>query len=102
MRKLTRRSDAQMNLARSWHPGSLGPGSMRSVDVTGYHGIARPGNKQSDARLEFAQLSSGRARAFGKKDQDVIRIIEELPAQTETLARTGLALKRHRVDHDGG
>jgi hypothetical protein len=61
-----------------------------------------PGEDQSDAELEPAQLASDGAGAFRKDEQDIPLLLKHMSAQAQALLRIDMAIKRQRVGHHSG
>src|SRR6516165_1025311 len=95
-REESRQSDAHVNLSRSWEPGSLWPGAVCALKIAGHHGKRGAGHEQADTRLKFSDFGCRRARPLWKDEQDISRVFQELPANAQALARTGLPVERQR------
>ena len=74
-------------------PAPLRPGAKRAVQITGDDGHLGSGQHQPDARLELAQFAGRAPRSLGKQQQDVARVLQQLPAEREALADVAWRLK---------
>src|SRR5262245_50085170 len=91
-----------MQFAWAWKNFSFWPRFKRPTQKTGDDRDVCAGDEQADAWFERAELAIGRARAFRKKDENVSRIGEQLPAKFKAMAAISLTRERNRVDDDCG
>src|SRR5262249_13415045 len=94
------RTDAQLELCRIRKRLPLGPGAERTGQMTGNHRHIVSREQSTDARLEGSESAVGRARAFGKENEDIARVGEQGVTQREALPNMSLASKGQGVDQD--
>ena len=89
-----------MQFARARKDFSLWPRLKRAPQKTRHDRNVRAGDEQADAWFERAELAIRGACAFGKKDENVSRLGEQLAAKFKAVAPMFLTREGERVDDD--
>ena len=77
------------------------PGAESAVQITRENRHVPAGHERANAAFEFLKFAGGGASSFGKNDQDIAGIRQELTANCETLTDVRLARERQRVYNHG-
>src|SRR5437868_9819619 len=98
--KIERRADDQPHLTRTRNAFPLRPSPKRPVEITRKNRDVPASDQRADAWFEILELSGLRSRSFGKNDENIAGVREELAADRQAMTDLRLTGERKRVDDD--